>query len=76
MELRIMSVRDCVKFPLVGRSFPVDADEPSCAIHDRVADSMLSDQTWSALLLRSVRRSAATSSLESIEEPLSTAPPA
>ncbi len=59
VELQMVAVRTCLTFPIVQRSFPVDAEEPNDALPDRVAVALLDELSWWALLLRSARASAA-----------------
>lgn len=58
VELQMVPVRHCVTFPIVHRSFPAGAEQPSDTITAQVVDSMLDDLLWWGSLLRSARQSA------------------
>ncbi|MEP6560269.1 MAG: NAD(P)H-dependent oxidoreductase [Nakamurella sp.] len=55
VELQMVSVRNCVTFPIVARSFPVGAIEPTDPIAEQVADQVLNDLGWWAHVLRTAR---------------------
>ena len=55
VELQMVSIRNCVTFPTVARTFPVHATEPTDPISDQVAEQILNDISWWATLLRTAR---------------------
>lgn len=55
VELQMVSVRHCVTFPIVARSFPVGATEPTDPIAGQVAEQVLDDLAWWARVLRTAR---------------------
>lgn len=55
VELQMVSIRNCVTFPTVAKTFPVHATEPTDPISDQVAEQILDDISWWATLLRTAR---------------------
>ena len=55
VELQMVSVRNCVTFPIIARSFPVGASEPTDPIAGQVAEQILDDLAWWARLLQAAR---------------------